>query len=175
MTSALAGQAYSSAVQAASALHSMAMLQVFQAKLMESWMGLDLTLQPSRNCTVTPQDIGRLMASIVVLECQLWLNLTEIKEAVKVPFLDSPVSPTGLFGSAVEGFAEHFTAAQKLPQVMRHFLPKRSSSVIATSCPRPAPAQQPAKPAPPSTQSHRSLSPDSADVGSCTSGVILIS
>ncbi len=36
MTSALAGRAYSSAGQAASALHSMAVLQVFQAKLLHS-------------------------------------------------------------------------------------------------------------------------------------------
>ncbi len=50
--------------------------------------------------------------------------LTEIKDADKVPFLDSPVSATGLFGPAVEGYTEHFTVAQKLSQAMQHFLPK---------------------------------------------------
>ncbi len=44
--------------------------------------------------------------------------LMEIKYADKVPFLDSPVSPTGLFGPAVEGFAERFTVAQKSSQAM---------------------------------------------------------
>ncbi len=85
---------------------------------------------------MTAQVIGRSKASLVVLGRHLWLNLTEMKDAHKVPFLDSLVSPTGLFGAAVEGFAEHFTAAQKSSQAMRHFkvqgsrffLPKRSSS-----------------------------------------------
>ncbi len=43
---------------------------------------------------------GRSMASLVVLECHLWLNLTEMKDADKVPVLDSPVSPTCLFDPA---------------------------------------------------------------------------
>ncbi|KAL0148790.1 hypothetical protein M9458_055968 [Cirrhinus mrigala] len=37
-----------------------------------------------------------------------------------------------LFGPAVEGFAERFSAAQKMSQAMRHFLPKRSSSATAS-------------------------------------------
>ncbi len=65
----------------------------------------------------------------------LWLNLTEIKEADNVPFLDFLVSLMGLFGPAVEGFAEQLTAAQKSSQAMQHFLPKRSSSAMATSHP----------------------------------------
>ncbi len=70
------------------------------------------------------------MASLVVLKLHLWMNLTEMKDANKIPFLDSPVSLNGLFGPAVEGFAERFTAAQK---EMRHFLPKHSSSAAASS------------------------------------------
>ncbi len=129
MTSALAGRAYSSAGQAASALHSMAVLQVFQEKLLRSID--ESSLNPAafkelRSATdlalcatkMTAQVIGRSMASLVVLERHLWLNLTEIKEADKVPFLDSPVSPTGLFGPAVDGLAERFTAAQKSSQAM---------------------------------------------------------
>ncbi len=95
---------------------------------------------------------GRSMASLVVFECHLWLNLTEMKDVDKVPFLDSPVSPTGLFGPAVEVFAERFTAAQTLSQAMRHFLPKRSSSAAASSHPKMAPTQQLAKAAPPAVQ-----------------------
>ncbi len=66
------------------------------------------------------------------------LNLTEM-DADKVPFLDSPVSHTGLFGPAVEGFAERFTATPKSSQAIRHFLPKRYSSATASSRPKMAP------------------------------------
>ncbi len=120
MTPALTGRAYSSVEQAASALHSMAILQVFQAKLLcsmdesnpnpaafnELHSATDLALRATK---MTAQAIGRSMASLVVLERHLWLNLTKTKDADKVPFLDSPVSPTGLFCPEVEGF----TAAQK--------------------------------------------------------------
>ncbi|KAL1257982.1 hypothetical protein QQF64_011226 [Cirrhinus molitorella] len=47
----------------------------------------------------TAQAMGRSMASLVVLERLLWLSLTEIKEADKVPFLDAPISPTSLNAS----------------------------------------------------------------------------
>ncbi|ROL54892.1 hypothetical protein DPX16_12761 [Anabarilius grahami] len=161
-TSALAGRAYASAGQAASALHSMAIFQVFQAKLLRSMdesgveesafrdlrSATDLALRATKAAT---QAIGRSMASLVVLERHLWLNLTEIKDQDKTAFLDAPVSPSGLFGPAVEGFTERFTAAQKSSQAMRHFLPKRSSSASAPSRPRPAPAQQ-TKPAPSASQ-----------------------
>ncbi len=82
----------------------------------------------------------------------LWLNLTEIKDADKVPFLDFLVSLMGLFGPAVERFAERLTAAQKSSQAMQHFLSKPSSSVTATNRPSPAPAQQPAQPMLPPVQ-----------------------
>ncbi|KAL0164048.1 hypothetical protein M9458_039801, partial [Cirrhinus mrigala] len=158
-TSAPAGRAYASAGQAASALHSMVVLQVFQAKLLAETdkSALDTaTLTELRSATdlalhatkATTQAIGRSMASLVVLERHLWLTLTELKDVDKVPFLDAPVSPTGLFGPAVEGFAERFSAAQKTSQAMRHFLPKRSSSAAASGRPKSAPPQQPVKPAP---------------------------
>ncbi len=86
------------------------------------------------------------MSSLIVLECHLWLTIMEMKEAVKVPFLDTPVSSGSLFGPAVEGFAECYTEAQKTSQAMRHFPSKRTSSSSATSRPRPAPTQQTAKP-----------------------------
>lgn len=108
MTSALAGWAYSSAGQAASALHSLTVLQVYQAKLLHCLdeFGPDLAaFKELRSATVLAlhatktmsQAIGRSMASLVVLERHLWLMLTEIKDMDKVPFLDSLVSPTGLF------------------------------------------------------------------------------
>ncbi len=157
-TSAVAGHAYSAAGQAALALHSMAVLQVFQAKkLTNEEASLDLaSLGDLRSATdlalcatkATAQAIRRSMSSLIVLERHLWLTMTEMKEADKVPFLDATVLSGSLFGSAVEGFAEHFTEAQKSSQAMRHFLPKRTSSSSASSPPRPAPTQQTAKPMP---------------------------
>ncbi len=76
------------------------------------------------------QAIGKAMANLVVLECHLWLYLTEIRDHEKMAFLDSPVSPKGLLSSAMDGFAEHFTEAQT--QVLRHFLPKHSSAAAAS-------------------------------------------
>ncbi len=128
------------------------------------------------------------------------VTLTEIKDADRVSFLDAPISPSGLFGPAVEGFAERFTEAQKASQAMRHFLPKRSSPAAAQSRPRTAPTQQPAKPAPAvsapqpaRTQQPRGRSrsadatpppppppppsaraPTQDSVGPCASGVLLI-
>ncbi len=125
----------------------MAVLQVYQAKLLsvidesepdpatlrELRSATDLALRATKT---TAQAIGRSIASLVVLERHLWLTLTEIKDADKVSFLDASMSPSGLFRPAVEGFAEHFTEAQKASQAMRHFLPKRSSSAAAQSRPR---------------------------------------
>ncbi len=97
-TSALAGRSYASAGQAASALHSMVVLQVYQAKLLsaidksepdpatlrELGSATDLALRATKT---TAQAIGRSMASLVVLERHLWLTLTEIKDVDKVSFL----------------------------------------------------------------------------------------
>ncbi len=96
---------------------SMAVLQVYQAKLLQSMdvSGLDPTafkelrsMTDLALCTTkaTVQAIDRSMSSLVMLEHHLWLTLMEIKDADKVPFLASPVSPTGLFGSTVEESAE---------------------------------------------------------------------
>ncbi len=133
--------------------------QVYQAKLLSAVDESELdpaTLRELRSATdlalratkTTAQAIGRSMASLVVLERHLWLTLTEIKDADRVSFLDAPISPSGLFGPAVKGFAERFTEAQKASQAMRHFLHKRSSPAAAQSRPRTAPTQQPMKPAP---------------------------
>ncbi len=61
-------------------------------------------------------------------------------------------SHTDLFGPAVEGLAERFTATQQSSQTIRHFLRKRSSSLAASIRPKMTPTQQPAKAAPPAVQ-----------------------
>ncbi len=75
-------------------LHTMAVLQVFQAKLLcdmdesgqhqdafKSCVVTDLAL---RTMKATAQAIGKTMASLVVLERHIWLNLTEIRNAEKM-------------------------------------------------------------------------------------------
>ncbi len=110
----------------------------------------DLALRATK---VTAHAIGLSMSSLIVLERHIWLTMTEVKEADKVPFLDTPVLSGSLFGPAVEGFAELFTEAQKSSQAMRHFLPKRTIFSAASSRPRPAPTQQTAKPTPATQES----------------------
>lgn len=160
LTSSFANRAYAAADQASSSLHMMSVLQVFQAKLLwdmdesgrdpnaftELRTATDLALRATK---ATAQAISKAMTNLVVLECHLWLNLTEIRDAEKMAFLDSPVSPKGLFGPAMDGFTEHFTEAQKTLQVLRHFLPKRPSSAAVSSRPKTATTQQYAKPAQP--------------------------
>ncbi len=117
-------------------------------------LSMSCAVRPTWPCTtkMTAQANGRSMASLVELERYLWLNLTEMEDVDKVPFLDYPVSPIGLFGPAVEGFSKCFIAKQKSSQAMRHFLPKRPSSAAASIHPEMGPTQQPAKAAPPAVQ-----------------------
>ncbi len=76
--------------------------QVFQAKMLASEEAIldEALLRDLRSTTdlalratkATAQAIRRLKSSLIVLECHLWLTMTEMKEADKVPFLDAPVS-----------------------------------------------------------------------------------
>ncbi len=45
-------------------------------------------IKPPANIPPKPQAIGRLLSSLIVLERHLWLTMTEMKEADKVPFLE---------------------------------------------------------------------------------------
>ncbi len=101
-TSALIGKSYIAAGQAGMALHTMAILQAYQAdvlKEMDEGGGLtpeavkelrkatDLALRATKH---TARAVGRSMAGSVAAERQLWLNLTEIREKEKVFLLDAP-------------------------------------------------------------------------------------
>ncbi|XDV32563.1 hypothetical protein PO909_003350 [Leuciscus waleckii] len=108
-TAHIAEKAYTSAGHAASALHTMAILQVFQTRLLGSLdegnpdpellrklrTAADLALAASKKVA---QGIGRNMGSLVALHRHLWLTLSGMRDADKRQFLDAPVSPTGLFG-----------------------------------------------------------------------------
>ncbi|XDV46035.1 hypothetical protein PO909_014012 [Leuciscus waleckii] len=159
-TSSLLRRAFSAAGQAASALHTMATLQIFQADLLRKLdeegpdaicvpdlrSATDLALRATKSAA---QAIGRNMASLTVTERHLWLTLSEMAESERTASLDAPLSATGLFGSSVKDFAERFAEVQKASQAMKHFLPKRSSSAAG----RAKPSAQSSQPQPPSTAS----------------------
>ncbi len=148
----LTGRAYQACGEAASALHAMALLQVYQAKalrdlhegghdpqvLQELRAATDLALWATK---VTARSVGHAMSTLVVQERHLWLCLADMRDTDKVRFLNSPVSQTGLFGDAVENFAQQFSAVQKQSEAISHILPRRST---AASTPPPA-APQPAR------------------------------
>ncbi len=171
-SSALTGSAYAACGEAASALHAMALLQVHQAKalrdlhegghdpgvLSELRTATDLALRATK---VTARSLGRAMSTMVVQERHIWLCLADMKEADKARFLNAPVSQTGLFGDAVENFAQQFSAAQKQTEAIRHILPRRAAAASTrppAAVPRstrrrgrppaaaPAPAQQTQQP-----------------------------
>ncbi len=135
-SSALTAKAYGAAGQAASALHAMALLQVHQAKALKQLHEGDA-------------DPG------VLQERHLWLTLADTRESDKHRFLDSPISQAGLFGEAVEDFAQQFSAAQKQTEAFHHILLRRSAAVstpppaaappaVSTSAPA-RPQQQPSQ------------------------------
>ncbi len=118
----------------------MALLQVHQAKalkqlhegdadpgvLQELRTATDLALRATK---VTARALGQTMSTLVVQERHLWLTLADMRESDKHRFLDSPISQAGLFGEAVEDFAQQFSAAQKQTEAFRHILPRRSAAV----------------------------------------------
>ncbi|KAI2647639.1 Transposon Ty3-G Gag-Pol polyprotein [Labeo rohita] len=108
-SSALAGRAYHAAGHAATALHAMATLQVYQAKATK----------------VTARSLGQVMSTIVVQERHLWLTLAQMADVDKSRFLDAPISQSGLFGDTVEDFAQQLSAVQKQTEAIKHILPRR--------------------------------------------------
>ncbi|KAK3545899.1 hypothetical protein QTP70_016590 [Hemibagrus guttatus] len=108
-TSALVGKAYTAAGQAGVSLHTMVVLQAYQADLLreldggeglspdsvsELRRGTDLALCATKQ---TARYIGHSMAALVATERHLWLNLMGIKDRDKSFLLDAPISPQGLF------------------------------------------------------------------------------
>ncbi len=134
LTAALAAKAYSTAGQATSALHAMAILQVHQAKVLKQVHegstdpGLMQELRTAtdfalRATKVTARSLAKAMSSMVVQERHLWLNLAEMKDIDKARFFDAPISQAGLFGDTVEGFAQQFSAIQQQTEAIQHTCP----------------------------------------------------
>ncbi|KAL0168330.1 hypothetical protein M9458_036552, partial [Cirrhinus mrigala] len=138
-SSALVAKAYVASGQAASALHAMAILQVYQAKVLkdlhegvpdpellhELRSATDYALRAMK---VMAQALGRAMSTMVVQERHLWLNLAEMRDAEKARFLDAPISQTGLFGETVEEFAQQFSTVKQQTEAIKHILPRRAAS-----------------------------------------------
>ncbi len=158
-TSALIGKSYIAAGQAGMALHTMAILQAYQAdvlKEMDEGTGLtpeavkelrratDLALRATKH---TARAVGCSMAGSVAAERHLWLNLTEIREKEKVFLMDAPISQSGLFGEAVSSVVEKFHSAKTQSAAFKQFMPRRtrdhsspSSSSREQSLPRKEPS-----------------------------------
>ncbi|CAM4729294.1 unnamed protein product [Leuciscus chuanchicus] len=103
-TSSLVHKAYAAAGQAAACLHTMSIMQAYQAELLgdseegggisadtvsELRRATDLSLRATKE---TAKSIGRSMAALVATERHLWLNLSDIKDKEKHVLLDAPAA-----------------------------------------------------------------------------------
>ncbi|CAM4662369.1 unnamed protein product [Leuciscus chuanchicus] len=137
-TSSLVHKSYAAAGQAAACLHTMSIMQAYQAELLgdleegggigpdtvaELRRATDLSLRATKE---TAKSIGRSMAALVATERHLWLNLSDIKEKEKHVLLDAPVSTAGLFGDAVNSAVAKSQEAAKQAAALQKLLPRRS-------------------------------------------------
>ncbi len=138
----LTGRAYQAWGEAASALHAMALLQVHQAKALRDLHegGHDPQVHHELRVATDLALRATTLSTLVVQERHLWLCLADMRDTDKVRFLNSPVSQTGLFGDAVENFAQQFSAVQKQSEAISHILPRRSAvaSTLPPAAPQPA-------------------------------------
>ncbi len=140
------GKGYAAAGQAGSCLHTMAVLQAYQAdllkeldegeginaeKISELRKTADLSLRATKE---TARAIGRTMAALVVAEKHLWLTLSDIKDCDRVFLLDAPLSPSGLFGKAVGAVVDRHQEAKKQAAAFQRFLPRCSLAQAPAAC-----------------------------------------
>ncbi|KAL0180842.1 hypothetical protein M9458_023248, partial [Cirrhinus mrigala] len=137
----LQGVAYHAAGQAATALHAMATLQVYQAQALKHLHkgGPDQgVMQELRAATDFALRATKVMSTVVVQERHLWLTLAQMADVDKARFLDAPISQGGLFGNT-------FSAVQKQTEVIKHILPRRDSATTSPG-PQPPPARRRGRP-----------------------------
>ncbi len=147
-TSALIGKSYIAAGQTGMALHTMAILQAYQAdvlKEMDEGTGLtpeavkelrratDLALRATKH---TARAVGRSMAASEAAERHLLLNLTEIREKEKVFLMDAPISQSGLFGEAVSAVVDKFCSAKTQSAAFKQFMPRSYTLHFGKNPPR---------------------------------------
>ncbi len=149
--SALVGKGYAAAGQAGSCLHTMAVLQAYQADLLKEFdegegfsaddicelrRTADLSLRATKETT---RAIGRSMAALVAAERHLWLTLSDIKDCDRVFLLDASLSPSGLFGDAVDTIVDRHQVAGRQAAAFQRFLPRRSLTQGAAGREQPLP------------------------------------
>ncbi len=158
-TSALIGKSYIAAGQAGMALHTMAILQAYQADVLKEMdegtsltpeavkelrRATDLALRATKH---TARAVGRSMAASVAAERHLWLNLTEIREKEKVFLMDAPIPQSGLFGEAVNAVVDKFRSAKTQSAALKQFMPRRardfSTPSSSVSREQPLPRREP--------------------------------
>ncbi|KAI2663175.1 Transposon Ty3-G Gag-Pol polyprotein [Labeo rohita] len=152
VTSALVGKGYTAAGQAGACLHTMSVLQAYQADLLkeldegeeikdsdisELRRTADLSLRATKE---TARAIGRSMAALVAAERHLWLTLSDMKEKDRVFLLDAPLSPAGLFGDAVNAVVDRYQEARKQAAAFQRFLPRRHPARGAAATEQPQPS-----------------------------------
>lgn len=119
----MVGKSYEATGQTAATLHSI--LQIYQADLLkeldegegltpetvkELRQATDMVLRATKH---TVHAVGRSMARMVLVECHLWLTLTDIKEKDRSFLLDAPMYNDGLFGESETAVVEKFQAAKQ--------------------------------------------------------------
>ncbi len=140
-TSALVGKGYTEAGQAGACLHTMSVLQAYQADLLKE---LDEGEQVSSNDIVelrrtadlalrvtkeTARGIGRSITALVAAERHLWLTLSNMKEKDRVFLMDTLLVPSGLFGDSVDSVdsvVDRYQEARKQAVAFKRFLPRHS-------------------------------------------------
>ncbi len=145
------GKGYTAAGQAGACLHTMAVLQAYQADLLkeldegeevksddiqELRRTADLSLRATKE---TAKAIGRSMAALVAAETHLWLTLSDIKEKDRIFLLDAPLAPSGLFGDAVNSVVDRFQEAHKQAVAFQRLFPRRSLAQGAAGREQPQP------------------------------------
>ncbi len=145
----LVGKSYMAAGQAGACLHTMAVLQAYQADLLkemdegediknddiaELCRATDLSLRATKK---TARAIGWSMAALVATERHLWLTLSNINDKDRVFLLDAPLVPSGLFGDAVNMVIDRFQEAKKQAAAFQRFLPRHSHGADRRDQPQP--------------------------------------
>ncbi|KAI2660482.1 ORF V: Enzymatic polyprotein [Labeo rohita] len=121
-SSALAGQTYHAAGQAATALHAMATLQVYQAKVLKHL-----------------HERGSDQGAMEELRAATDFALRATKVTAR------SLGQGGLFGDTVEDFAQQFSAVQKQTEAIKHILPRRDIPTTSAG-PQPPPARRRGRP-----------------------------
>ena len=76
---------------------------------------------------------GRSMASSVVIQRNLWLSLTAMRDADKTALLNAPVSKDGLFGPAVASASERFSRLEAERKHLSGHMPLQRKPPAASS------------------------------------------